>query len=47
MLKRFVAVVASLDGLAHLVVGQFEFRPHLVIIKKSIKSGGKRYGQRL
>ena len=29
MLKRFVAVVAALDRLAYLMIGQFEFRPHL------------------
>jgi hypothetical protein len=28
MLKRFVAVVAALDRLAYLVIGEFEFRPH-------------------
>jgi hypothetical protein len=28
MLKRFVSVVAALDRLPYLVVGEFEFRSH-------------------
>jgi hypothetical protein len=41
MLKRFVAVVAALDRLALLVIGEFKFRSHFYALRlRDGASGG-------